>query len=67
MHFDEINNIDMLPQNEKNQTENEEEEINLAFLSRQLKRATDEFIANNKVKTNLTPQEAKGLKKLRKE
>ena len=54
-----------LPQNEKNRPHNDEE-IELAYLSLELKKATDEFIATHKVEPNLKPNELKGLKKLSK-
>ena len=55
-----------LPQNEKKKTHNDEEEINLAFLSLQLQKATDEFIDEHIVEPNLTDTEMKGLKSLMK-
>ena len=54
-----------LPQND-NSREVVEEEIQLAFLSRELEKATDAFVSTHKVKPNVTDQERKGLKSLKK-
>ena len=54
-----------MPQNDNNR-EIIEEEIQLAFLSRELEKATDEFVSTHKVKPNTTEQEQKGLKSLKK-
>ena len=53
-----------LPQNERNKAYNEEE-INLAHLSLELQKATDEIIMSHKVEPNLSRTEMKGLKKLK--
>ena len=54
-----------MPQND-NDREVVEEEIQLAILSRELEKATDVFVSTHKVKPNITEQEQKGLKSLRK-
>ena len=54
-----------LPQND-NSREQTEEEIELAYLSHQLQKATDQFIASHKVKKNITKQQHEGMKKLQK-
>ena len=54
-----------LPQNERNRPYNDEE-IQLAYLSLELQKATDEIITSHRVEPNLKPEEQKGLNKLSK-
>ena len=54
-----------MPQN-NNSREIVEEEIQLAFLSRELEKATEVFVSQHEMKLNITEQEQKGLKSLMK-
>ena len=54
-----------LPQSDRNREESEEE-IQIAYLSHQLQKATNEFIAEHKFQQNLTKQEKEGIRSIQK-